>query len=93
MKPKKVKVEAGLMKKNHIVSRSGIDRLILSVPFCLYHFFHTILSDTICPYTILCATILSYNPWNKGCNEEKVWRGFNILRWFFIEFSRIFIQF
>src|SRR6218665_3736346 len=29
------------------------------VPFCPYHFVHTILSVPFCPYTILSATILS----------------------------------
>src|SRR6218665_3398619 len=52
MKPKEVKVEAGLMKTYPIFSCCGINWfMILSVsfvsaPFCTYHFVHTILSLT-----------------------------------------------
>jgi len=52
-KCKWIKVEAGLMK-NHVVSRSGIDRLmILLAPFYSYHFFRTIVSATILSYNLL----------------------------------------
>jgi len=40
-------MEAILMKKNHIVSGIWIDFMILSAPFCSYHFVRDILSATI----------------------------------------------
>src|SRR6218665_3053475 len=64
-KPKRLKVEAGLMK-NHIVNGSGINVLIddfivkvLSVPFCPYHFVRTVLSNTILSVYHFVHTILS----------------------------------
>src|SRR6218665_1714290 len=52
--------------KDHIVSGNGIDRLIddfigsvLFVPFCLYHFAHTILSNDILSIYLFVRTILS----------------------------------
>src|SRR6218665_2061995 len=64
-RPKRLKVEAGLMK-NHVVDGSGINVLIddfiikvLSIPFCPYHFVRTILSNTILSVYHFVHTIFS----------------------------------